>query len=167
MSDFSGRTPKKLDISIQNPWFWPQLNLGELQEDYRIPSEYREKTIKAHFFTALIEVNRALEPFACEHYCQYGKLEHVPAYEFGLAIPEGETVAPEEHELIALYKTAVYSRAAAKIWHVYATANRRDQQTHDAREADDTEHSYMVASDQAIRLIQGDVPAVGLRAAVL
>lgn len=177
MSAFSGRTSEKLDVAISNVAFWPSLNLGEIQEEYRIPSEYRVETIQTQLLTAISEVNQMLLPFrelAMGEFDEdaipypahtqlhwmagavYLTLDSIPAAELG-----------DKHELVELYKVAVYSRATSKVWGIYATANRRDQQTHTAREAQETELSFLCASDDAIKLLMGDTPTYATRGAAV
>lgn len=157
MSDFSGRTPTKLDIEIGNNGFYPVLNLGDLQERYRIPSEYRQHTIGAQTVAALIEVNRALNPKLCEwQRLGYAELAAVPACELG-----------ELHELVDLYKTAVFSRAKAKLLRQYPSMNRRDRQEHTGREGEEVEQDFMEESENAIRLILGDEQGGKLRGALV
>ena len=163
MSDFSGRTPAKLDIDLGNNGFFPVLNLGDLQERYRIPSEYRQHTIGAQTVAALIEVNRLLNPKLCEwQRMGYDALAAVPACELGIA---GE---PDHlHELVELYKTAVFARAKAKLLRQYPSINRRDRQEHPGREAEEVEQDFMQESENAIRLILGDEQGGNLRGALV
>lgn len=177
MSDFSGRTSKKLDVAIANIAFWPALNLGEIQEEYRVPSEYRADTIQTQLLTAISEVNRMLKPFRDlamgvfeSHempFPEHPQLHWLAEAEYlTLADVPAEKLAGL-HELVELYKTAVYSRATSKVWGIYATANRRDQQTHNSREAEETELSFLCASDDAVKLIMGDVPTYATRGAAV
>lgn len=163
MSDFSGRTPTKLDIEIGNNGFFPSLNLGDLQERYRIPSEYRQHTIGAQTVAALIEVNRALNPKLCDwQQLGYESLHAVPACELGIP---GE--ADHIHELVELYKTAVFARAKAKLLRQYPSMNRRDRQEHTGREGEEVEQDFMEESENAIRLILGDEQGGKLRGALV
>ena len=59
---FSGRTEEFLDTEVQNDGFFPNLILGDLQEDYRIPTKYQTDTIVHHLKVAMDEVNQDLEP---------------------------------------------------------------------------------------------------------
>lgn len=157
MSDFSGRTPQKLDVQIGNNGFFPPLNLGDLQEAYRIPSDYRQHTIGAQTVAALIEVNRALNARVCEwQRLGYTELAAVPAVELG-----------ELHELVELYKVAVFARAKAKLIRQYPSINRRDRQDHPGREWDDVERDFIAESDNAIAQLLGNAPALQFRAEAL
>ena len=154
MSDFSGRTPQKLDIEIGNNGFFPPLNLGDFQERYRISSEYRQNTIGAQTVAALIEVNRLLNPKLCEwQRTGYTELAAVPAVELG-----------ELHELVELYKTAVFARAKAKLVRQYPSQNRRDRQDYPGKEGDEVEQDFIEESEQAVAMIIGTQPARAFRA---
>lgn len=162
-SDFSGRTPQKLNIEIGNNGFFPPLNLGDLQERYRIPSEYRQHTIGAMTVKAIIEVNRALLRKYCEwHNAGYANLGDVPCDELGTyGTPD------HIHEITELYKTAVFARAKANLIRQYPSINRRDRQDYPGREGDEVELDLMQESDNAIRMILGDNQSTGLRAAAV
>lgn len=150
MSDFSGRTPQKLNRTVDTGAFWPALELGELQEQYRIPSDYREETILHQTILAAVDVNRELS----EERCQWVRdgwetLAEVPAEEQG----SGDAAL---HELVLLYKQAVYALAKAKLMANYASMNRRDRQAeHPAREGAETYEMFVQQSQDAIRLIRG------------
>lgn len=161
--DFSGRTPTKLDVPIGNNGFYPSLNLGDLQERYRIPSEYRQHTIGAMTVQAIIEVNRALSGKHCDwHGMGYETLGDVPCEELGTP------GTPDHiHEITELYKTAVFARAKAKLIRQYPSINRRDRQDYPGREGDEVELDFMQESDNAIRMILGDNQPTGLRAAAV
>ena len=161
-SDFSGRTPTKLDIEIGNNGFFPALNLGDLQERYRISSDYRQHTIGAQTVAAIIEVNRALNQKLCEwQRAGYDVLAAVPAAELGIPDQPGHI-----HELVELYTTAVFARAKAKLLRQYPSMNRRDRQAA-TPEAEETEATLLDESNEAIRLILGDVPAIRMRCSVV
>lgn len=150
MSDFSGRTAQKLSRTVANGAFWPELELGELQEQYRIPSEYREQTILHQTILAAIEVNRELNQERCQWVRNgWATLQDVPAEEMG----DGEVAL---HELTLLYKQAVYALAKAKLLANYASANRRDRVAeHPAREGEETYELFIAQSTDAIRLLRG------------
>ncbi len=168
MSDFSGRTPQKLDIEIPNNGFFPTLNLGDLQERYRIPSEYRQQTIGSQTIGSLIEVNRLLNAKVCEwQRAGYTQLEDVPCTPLG-----------DLNELVELYKTAVFARAKAKLIRQYPSMNRHDRQhypnqgnfkkqEYSGLEAPEIEQDFLNESDNAIALLCGDEPTRILRAAVV
>ena len=168
MSDFSGRTPSKLDVELPNNGFLPSLNLGDLQERYRIPSEYRQQTIGSQTIAALIEVNRLLNPKVCEwQRAGYMQLEEVPCAVLG-----------DLHELVELYKVAVFARAKAKLIRQYPSMNRHDRQhyprnsnfssqEYSAMEAPEIELEFLNESDGAISLLLGEEPARSLRANVI
>ncbi|MEB4591387.1 head completion/stabilization protein [Candidatus Thiothrix sp. Deng01] len=169
MSDFSGFTPQKLDIAIGNNGFFPVLNLGDLQERHRIPSDYRQATVGAQTVAALIEVNRLLNPKLCEwQRGGYDALAAVPCAELG------EPGAPDHlHELTELYKTAVFARAKAKLVRHYQSLNRSDraarfQNKYPGMEwEDENVQDFMDESARAIAMILGDEPAAALRAAAV
>lgn len=156
-SDFSGRTEKRLDTIIPNTPFFPALELGELQENYRIPSDYRANTIGSLTLRAMIDVNRYLQPKQCEWVRMgYSQLRDVPSDELG-----------DVHELTELYKSAVFNRAKAYLLRNYPSMNRRDRGDYPARDGEETEQYYLDESERYIQMLLGNAPAVGLRAGVV
>lgn len=161
MSDFSGRTPAKLDQPIPNNPFYPSLNLGELQERYRIPAEYRLATIGSNAVLAVVEVNRILQASWCHwHTLGYDRLDSIPNSQLG----DNSLHDPASSELVELYKVAVYARIKAKLARVYPSINRRDRQAPDEEE---TEERFLTESDDALKLLLGDIPALSLRSAAI
>lgn len=152
MSDFSGRTPKKLDVPVLNNGFFPDLNLGELQEQEVTPSDHRQDFMLDHLENARVEVNRLLHDYWCM-WVRRGKetLADVPA--------------DTPDELTKLYKRAVYARAKAKLVRHSPSINRRDHQGA-TPETDETETALLDASADAIRLILGEKPTLGIRVSV-
>ena len=150
MNDFSGRTSQKLNRTVDVGAFWPALELGELQEQYRIPSDYREETILHQTILAAVEVNRELSEERCQWVRNgWDSLAEVPAEEMG----SGDGAL---HELVLLYKQAVFTLAKAKLMANYASMNRRDRQAeHPTREGEETYEMFVQQSQEAIRLIRG------------
>ena len=152
MSDFSGRTPQKLDTPVANNGFFPDLNLGELQEQEVTPS-HRQLFMLDHLENARVEVNRLLHDYWCL-WARCGKetLADVPS--------------DTPDELTNLYKRAVYARAKAKLVRHSPSINRRDRQGA-TPETEESEAAFLDASNDAIRLILGEKPTLGIRVSVI
>lgn len=153
MSDFSGRTPQKLDIPVANNGFFPDLNLGELQEREVSSPSTRQEFMLRHLRHAMIECNRLLHNYWCQWDAR-GKttLADVPC--------------DTEGELVELYKDAVYARAKAKLVRHSPGVNRRDRQG-ETPDTDDTEAALLEESEKAIRLILGERQTLGIRVSVI
>lgn len=153
MSDFSGRTPQKLDVPVHNNGFFPNLNLGELQEQEATPSDHRQDFMFDHLENARVEVNRLLHDYWC---LWSGRGKETLA-----AVP-----ADTPDELTKLYKRAVYTRAKAKLVRHSPSINRRDRQGA-TPETEESEAAFLDASNDAIRLILGEKPTLGIRVSVI
>lgn len=54
---------------ISNNGFWPDLDLAVLIDGYGTPSEFEPPLIKENLVTAMIDINRQLEPVKKSCYC--------------------------------------------------------------------------------------------------
>ena len=142
---FSGRTEEFLDTEVQNDGFFPDLILGDLQEDYRIPTKYQTETIIHHLKVAMDEVNQDLEPLKLDSTTQgITALENLNS--IALA---GEPVP------IIRYKRAVFSKTKALLTQQFASMDRRESA---ARVLDDLEEErmlWMAESRKAVNLLLG------------
>ena len=153
MSDFSGRSLNRLNRIIKNGAFWPDLELGELQEQYRIPSEYREETILHQLILATVEVNQQLADERCQWVRNgWERLQDVPDEEIGAI----EALIPTR---VILYKQAVYTFAKAKLMQHYASMNRRDRADHEGRDQD-TVDGLFAMSERAVHLLRGQTTSI-------
>ena len=153
MSDFSGRTTSKLNRTVKNGAFWPDLELGEFQEQYRIPAEYREETILHQLILATVEVNQQLNDERCRWVRDgWESLQAVPDEEIGSV----EALIPIR---VVLYKQAVYTAAKAKLMQHYASMNRRDKAEHEGRDQD-TVDGLLAMSERAVNLLRGRTTSI-------
>lgn len=143
-NDFSGRSHKRLEGTVENGEFWPAIDLGDFQETMRIPAEYRVDTITQKVTLACVVVNRELNIERCTWVRDgYDTLAYLPAEQVG-----------GESESLELYRQAVYNQAKAYLMQVYPSMNRRDRADHEGRDADTVEQLEN-ASAHAIRLLRG------------
>lgn len=132
MSDFSGRTPQKIDLTIKQGGFFPDIAVGDFQELHRIPSDWREAAIKMTLVESVAFINDELSQarILCEK-TNHKALSDIPTSTFD-----------NEGELIWLYKSAVFHEAKARLLHQYATMNQRDRAEHKGRESEETSNHY-------------------------
>lgn len=145
MSDFSGHTTQPITEIIVNSDFWPAIDMGEFQDNYRIDAEYRLAAIKMQLIEAMQFVNQQLESEACE-WVRMGY--------FSLADVRSSEI-DNQHWHTQRYVRAVMTKAKAELLQEYRTMNRRDNATNNAKEAIETYDHLMAQSDVAINDLKG------------
>jgi len=139
----TGKPALTTSAPVTNDGFWPTLMIGDLLDNYRIPSEYADGVIQTGLTMALINVNAKLA--AVKATLILGGYANLAAYT--TAYPEalnGKQVLEE------LYKHAVYARAKAGLLMQFAAINRRPQAENQAKESDDMETYWLDESQAAI-----------------
>ncbi len=141
MDRFSGKQPELREGTIENQPFWPDVDIAQFCQDYRVPSELETGTIKAHLSHAMVEINIDLVDYRHQKMDEgYDSLADVPA----------ETMA-NESRLLMLYRRAVSCRCKAIICRDYPTIDRREPAENQAKSSEDTEVNNLCNADKAIR----------------
>jgi len=142
---FTGKPQTFLDTTLQNDGFFPDISLGEFQEFYRVPAEYKQELVEHHTRQAMDDCNEQLLVKKAEWIEQsFLTLESVSDKELG-----GKNVKIEQ------YKRAVYNRAMGLMVLAFATLNRRAEAENLAKESDDTFQHFMAESSRSIRRLLG------------
>lgn len=126
---------------VKNVVFWPDLNLADFTEEYRLPAEYRESMIIDRLRLAMIWANRELVEWQTE------KIEE-GATALGDVDP-GEMLG-EINPLELLYRRAVCCRAKALLLSDYQTMMRKSDAQNDARESDEIADTWYSMANGAI-----------------
>lgn len=142
---FSGRPTQLIDHPIPNDGFWPDLNVAEFQQGYRLPGEYLVELLVDGITLAMGEVNVDLA-------CRKASWQAAGISRVETADP---MILPERTFMAVSYKRAVYCRAKAYLLNQFATFIRRDSAENLAKEAPQTHEQFLSFSQQAVRLIQG------------
>lgn len=142
---FSGRPTTLVPHPIPNDGFWPDLDVGEFQQRYRMPAEYLLELLVDGLTLAMGEVNSDLARRKTEW-------QAVGIIDVETADP---MILPERTFMAASYKRAVYCRAKAFLLSQFATVIRRESAENLAKEAPETADKFLEFSQQAVRLIQG------------
>lgn len=115
--------------TISNMPFWPDLNLYEFQENYRLPAEYRESMLEDRLKLAMVWANTQLSAWKAEQEtagaASLGEVPVVGAPAWG-------------SPLVLLYVRAVSCHAKALLLDDYATAMRKSDAVSDVKESGDT-----------------------------
>lgn len=123
-----------------NPFF-PEVNLREFGELYRIPRDFSDTLALEYLKLAVASVNNQLSHW-----------RHIQTAET-LADVEAERVNGENVK-VTLYKRAVYTSAMADTLRESPTFFRRKEAENAAKSAPETESHYNALSQDAIRQIQ-------------
>ncbi len=153
MPSFTGYSddidPEKV---IKNSPFWPDMNLSEFQEVYRLPAEYREKLLEERLGLAMVWANKQLADWRIEQQADgISKLADVPVDE-NIGLGAG-------NHLVSLYTRAVSCRAKAELLADYATMMRKSDAVNDAKEAPETADGFHRMASDALAELQ-DKPLV-------
>lgn len=133
MSDFSGRTPKKIEMLLPQDGFYPDIEVGDFQETMRVPSDWREAAIKMQVVEAIVALNAQISTAR------------------NVAVKAG--VITLDMPLANLYRLALYHLAKAKLLRLYPEMNRRDRSQQDARDQNGDYESADSHDDAARPLI--------------
>ena len=137
---FSGLPENKVTGTIENDGFWPALDLGKFQSEYRIPAEFAKAMVEEHIRLAMLRTNSQLKIW---------KAEQRAAGHNSLADVPGEMLG-DTSEYQILYRRAVFCHAKALLMKQFATVNRRAGANNDAKESDETEDKFMEFARDAI-----------------
>lgn len=139
----TGKPSLTTNSTISNDSFWPDLSVGDLMDQYRIPSEYADKVIITGLTLAIIRVNEALKPVQ----------DVIVALPFAsladYTAANSQQVGGEEI-LLTHYKTAVFTRAKAGLLKQFNSLNRKPAAENVAKESDDTEEYWLDESQASI-----------------
>lgn len=132
---------------IANDDFWPDLAIGDLMIQYRIPPEYDDDVIKTGLVNAIVSVN--------------GKLAAVKTAVEALDYADFSAYADAEYTdtindiniLLLHYEHAVFTRAKADLLKQFNSLNRKPNAENAAKEADDNVEFWLNASQGSIRAL--------------
>ena len=137
---FSGKQNTVKSQLIVNQPFWPALDLAELINQYRTPSDLPAETIATSLIQAMVIVNSRLNSYRQnQQSAGFNELESSPS----------EQINGQSIQLI-LYKRAVFCQAKAIILRDWPAIDRRSDGENLARSGEDTEDRYLQFTDEAI-----------------
>lgn len=142
---FSGINSTIVTLAIANNGFWPELQMSDFQQRYRVPAEYHQDMVLTHIQLAMGEVNRALQSVQID-------------YELQGYVTLADAMTPTSYEMEQLhlnYIHAVYARAKAFLLREFASINRRDVAENEAKESVETFDHYLALSNHAVRDVIG------------
>lgn len=131
--------------AIDNDGFWPTLQIADLMDKYRIPSEYADGVISTGLLLAMVRVNSTLEPVKQAILT----LGHVDLTAYIAALPARQIGGIDV--LITEYENAVFSRAKAGLLMQFKAINRRPQAENAAKEDPEMEVYWLDESQRSIK----------------
>ncbi|AMO55981.1 head completion/stabilization protein [Endozoicomonas montiporae] len=137
---FSGKAHQTPEKTIQNQPFWPDLELADFVDNYRIPSDLPEGTVTGHLINAAIQVNSRLVTYRAEQrQSGYEHLEQVPS-----EVINGQSIQ------VTLYHRAVCCMGKASVLRDFASIDRREPAENQAKTGEETEDRYLQYVDEAL-----------------
>ncbi|WP_296059586.1 head completion/stabilization protein [uncultured Amphritea sp.] len=143
---FSGITRQDVQATtLANAAFFPDVELKEFVDTYRIPSDYHTSMVTEQLYLAMSDINLQLNNWRKDQIALgVTALEDAEAEAIGNVSP-----------LVRLYKQAVFCLAKAKLLTDFATVFRKAEAENLGKEAPEREEKLMEQSNQAVRGIIG------------
>jgi hypothetical protein len=145
MPGWTGKSDSYLTTIVVNEAFYPDLSLGDLQRDYRIPAEYETETVQEHLRLAMMEINEALTEQ------QVIWIDAGAATLVAVAAPTMDSIST----LIINYRRAVFCKAKALLLQQYASMAQRDVAENIGKDSMETQQHWQSESRAALRVLQG------------
>lgn len=139
----TGKPQLTASAALANDGFWPDVAIGGLLNQYRIPAEYADDTIKLGLTMAMVRVNEKLAKVKIAIIALgYATLQ---AYcDANVKQIAGDDV------WILQYRHAAFCRAKAFLLRQFPTINRRPIAENEAKDAPETEQYWLDQSQAAI-----------------
>ena len=130
---------------IQNQPFWPDIDLGILVNDYRMPADLPETVIETELRIAMGTINSRLESLRYTMREKgFSRLTEVPS-----ECINGVSL------LLERYTRAVMCAAKAAILREWPSIDRREAAENQARSSAETEDRYLEFADEAVSALLG------------
>lgn len=137
---FSGFDDQKIEKTIENDGWFPDLQLSVFQSQYRLPAEYETTMVETHLQIAMARTNQRLAGWKAEHETDYpGSMTDVPSSSLG------NTKTTFIH-----YQRAVFCLAKSLLLQQFATVDRRSAASNPEKEGEDTASQFQEYADHAI-----------------
>ncbi|AMO56563.1 hypothetical protein GZ77_03855 [Endozoicomonas montiporae] len=137
---FSGLPDQAVDSTVSNDGFWPDLDTGEFQKNYRLPAEYELGMVEDNLQLGMASVNHTLRKWKAEQQeAGHDSMDSVPSDQIG-----GDKLT------LIYYRRAVFCHAKALLLQQFATTDRREAANNEAKESEETEDKFLEFSRHAI-----------------
>lgn len=147
---FTGKPSLTGGATVANDGFWPDLTVGDLLNDYRIPPEYADNVILMGLVLAMVRVNEQLDKVKAQ--LELSGYADLAAYTS--ANPDDINGQPV---LSIEYKNAVFCRAKAGLLQQFNSLNRKENAENAAKEAPETERYWLDRSQKSIKALFTEV----------
>lgn len=140
---FTGKPALTTLAAISNDGFWPSLEMADLVNQYRVPSEYADDVVKTGLTMAIVRVNAKL----AEVKTAIKDLGHNSLANYA-AVVDSEV---NGQDVLALhYRHAVFCRAKAFLLKQFNTLNQKPEAENAAKTANETEQWWLAESQKSI-----------------
>ena len=139
---FSGKVRDEVPaITLSNSAFFPDIELKEFMDMYRIPGDFNTDMVTEQAYLAMADINLQLNSWRdTQINAGFATLADAPA----------EQIGSTSHK-VRLYKQAVFCLAKAKLLTDFATVFRKAEAENLGKEAPEREEKLMEQSNQAVR----------------
>ncbi|POZ49897.1 head completion/stabilization protein [Methylovulum psychrotolerans] len=146
---FSGKPANTTAQAVTNDGFWPDLTVGDLVDDYRIPTEYADAVVLMGLKAAMVFCNKELAA---------AKLAIIGDYDtLALYCAANSSQIDGDEVLHFYYVHAVCCYAKAFLLQQFNSLNRKPNAENAAKEAPQTEEYWMQQCWVAINNLLGSV----------
>mgnify|MGYP000297039014 CR=1 FL=1 len=143
---FTGKAALASAAQIKNDGFWPELELGDLLEKYRIPAEYENGVIETGLIMAMIRTNDSLNAV---------KLAVIALGHANLSAYTTANVdlMDDQPVLNHHYQHAVFCKAKAELLPQLNSLNRKPNAENAAKESDEQQQYWLDQAQSSIKSI--------------
>ncbi len=140
-----GKNGTYLTSKIKPSDFWPELDLGEFQRDYKFPADYADETVEMTVKHAVIEVLAELNTQVVTwQSAGFTKLEEVP-----------QAYLLDQFELVAVFTHAVFALAKSKLYAQLVSMTRKATSESLSSEAQENIDHWQSESKRAVKHLMG------------
>ncbi|WP_102794286.1 head completion/stabilization protein [Bowmanella denitrificans] len=144
---FTGRTKEYLAKVLANDDFYPDISLGDFQQQYRVATDFSQAMVEQCLLLAMIEINTRLT-------------SHKQSWQTaGIYDLDDAPNQPIDGAFTTLYLAAVYHWAKAEVMRRMPTVTDRKTSDTTGEKAEKNEDWYRQQADQYVRQLRG-VPGI-------
>ena len=137
---FNGFSDETVNSTVTNDGWWPDMDTGLFQTNYRLPAEFELGMVEDNLQLAMAETNRTLRTWkASQQEAGYQAMLDVPSDEIG-----GDKLT------LIYYRRAVFCLAKSALLKQFATTDRREAANNEAKESEETEDKFLEYARDAI-----------------
>lgn len=142
---YTGKTDNYLNTNVSNEDFYPSLNIGDFQRDYKMPAEFDAESVSNNIMQAMMETNDSLKgQQSLWQAAGYNTLGEVPASQIN-------------NESINLfhYRRAVFCKAKYLAYLQLISQSTKGGAENLGKNSDEIRNVFLTESNNALRALKG------------